>query len=113
MNQANIHTQTNRKQSWNQALKRFEHHFVFPFENRSQYCDFTRLWKENYAALSLLLRDQKQVIRATQRRSEYAGKHQQRCIELKHEATIQLEMRQSAKAESNRQYLAAKESMKS
>ena len=109
MNQTNVFSQTKINPSWSQALNRFEHHFTFTFSDRAQYREFTRLWKANYAGLGFSLRGQKRLVAATQRRNEYAGKNQQRLVELKHEATMQLEMRQAAKAEAQRQYMVAKE----
>jgi len=111
MNQTNIHTQTAHDKSWNPALKCFVFEFAFVFDSRGLYREFVLLWKENYAGISLTIREQKHLVSATLRKRESAGKHQLRLLELKQEATLQLAMRRAAKVESNRQYLAAKQLM--
>ena len=54
--QTNIHTQTIINKTWNNEGG-FEFSFAFAFRNKEQYLSFRRLWKDNYAALSVTLRD--------------------------------------------------------
>ena len=108
MKETNIHTQTIIHKAWNASEGRFDHSFVFAFRTRTEYLEFRRGWKQNYAALSQAIRGLKALIKATMRQREQAGPHQSDLQARKAEATLQLAMRRSAKAEANRQYRAAR-----
>jgi hypothetical protein len=109
----NLHTQTNiARTSWNPASGRFDYSFTFAFRTREQYLMFRRSWKENYVVLSQSIRTEKELVRATMRKREYAGGYQSKARQLRLEATLQLLMLKAAKYEANRQYLAAKQPTK-
>lgn len=108
-NDTNIHKQTVISKTWNSKSGKFEFSFIFAFQNKEQYLDFRRLWKQNYAALSTTIRTQKALIKTTMRKHEYAGKIQTEARNLSAEATTQLLMLGEAKREANRQYLAGKQ----
>src|SRR6185369_1847273 len=105
----NIHNNTTINRTWDSVSGAITFSFAFAFRNKEEYLAFMRLWKENYAALSVTIRNQKQVVRGTMRKQEHAGEHQGMLRELKHEATMQLQMREASRRESNRQYLASKQ----
>jgi hypothetical protein len=109
MNETNIHTRTIINKAWNQIEGRFDHSFVFAFQTKAEYLEFRRCWKANYAALSQSIRGLKASVKATMRQREYAGKQQGELHVRGAEATVQLLMLKSAKAEASRQYLAARE----
>src|SRR6185503_19663152 len=67
LNKMNIHTQTVINKTWNPAKGAFEYSFAFPFTTKAQYLEFRRLWKENYALLTVSLRAQKALIKSTMR----------------------------------------------
>jgi len=104
----NIHTQTVINKTWNPAKGAFEYSFAFPFTTKAQYLEFRRLWKENYALLTVSLRAQKALIKSTMRQREHAGKYQSQLLSLKSDATVQLLMLKAAKQEANRQYQTGK-----
>lgn len=107
-NQINIHKKTIIDKAWNTNIGKWDFSFKFAFQNKEQYLDFRRLWKQNYATLSTTIRAQKALIKATMRRREYAGKLQSEAHNLSTVATVELLMLKAAKQEANRQYLAAK-----
>lgn len=109
MNETNMHNQTNINKSWNPTEGSFSYSFAFAFQTREQYLEFRRLWKQSYAALSKLLAAQKQLVRVTMRKREYAGESQRRLVALKLDASVELSMLKAAKLEANRQYLASKQ----
>jgi len=111
-NQTNIHKQTLIHKTWNSTQGKFDFSFVFAFQNKDQYLDFRRLWKQNYAELSATIRSKKLLIKTTMRSREYAGGLQSDAVSLGAYATAQLLMLKAAKQESNRQYLAAKQMAK-
>lgn len=108
-NQINIHKKTIIDKAWNMNTGKWDFSFKFSFQNKQQYLDFRRLWKQNYAELSATIRAQKALIKATMRKREYAGKHQSETHKLSTEATVQLLMLKAAKQEANRQYLASRQ----
>jgi len=108
-NDTNIHQQTIINKTWNSQTGKFDFSFTFAFQNKQQYLEFRRLWKQNYAALSTTIRNHKASIKSTMRKQEYAGKLQSEARNLRAEATAQLLMLSDAKREANRQYLAAKQ----
>ena len=108
MKEMTIHSKTITHKTWNQLEARFDYSFDFAFDGKKQYLDFRRSWKENYTALTQSIRTLKELIKATMRKREYAGKHQSELHKLKTDATVQLLMLRSAKKEASRQYLAAK-----
>ena len=107
--ETNIHWQTIINKTWNSSSGKFDLSFTFAFQNKEQYLEFRRLWKQNYAALSTTIRNHKALIKATMRKHEYAGKLQSEARNLSAEATAQLLMLTAAKREANRQYLSAKQ----
>jgi hypothetical protein len=111
-NETNIHNKTIINKAWNSSKGKFDFSFLFAFQNREQYLEFRRFWKQNYAALSATIRTCKAMIKATMRKREYAGKLQSEAHNLGAEATAQLLMLNEAKQEANRQFLAAKETAK-
>ena len=106
----NIYTQTTTDKDWNQTALRFDYRFLFAFRTKAEYLEFRRLWKANYADLSVSIRGLKSQIRDTMRRQEYAGKLQIELHLLKSHATVQLAMRKAAKAEAARQVAAVRPS---
>jgi hypothetical protein len=105
----NMHTKTIINKTWNSSSGKFDFSFAFAFQNKEQYLEFRRLWKQNYAALSTTIRNHKASIKETMRKHEYAGKLQSEACNLSAEATAELLMLSEAKREANRQYLAAKQ----
>ncbi|SRR5258708_5338092 len=108
-NDTNIHIKTIINKAWEMTKRKFDFSFIFAFQNKQQYSEFRRLWKQNYASLSATIRAQKALIKATMRLSEYGGKLQNEAHKLSAEATVQLLMLKAAKQEANRQYLAARQ----
>ena len=108
-NDSNIHTKSIINKTWNSSSGKFDFSFAFAFQNKEQYLEFRRLWKQNYAALSTTIRNHKALIKSTMRKREYAGKLQSEARNLAAEATTQLLMLSEAKREANRQYLAARQ----
>jgi len=111
-NETNIHNKTIINKAWNVSKGKFDFSFLFAFQNREQYLEFRRLWKLNYAALGMLIRTQKALIKSTMQHHEYAGELQRETLKLRAEATVQLSMLNEAKQEANRQFLAAKQTAK-
>ncbi len=105
----NIHINTIINKAWNPSGGKFDFTFVFLFRNKEEYLEFRRFWKENYAALSNTIRNQKREVKATQRKREYAGRLQCKLHELKRDATIQILMLRAAKQEANWQYKQARQ----
>jgi hypothetical protein len=108
-NDTNMHTKTLINKNWNASSRKFDFSFTFAFKSKEQYLEFRRLWKQNYAALSRTIRNQKASIKTTMRKLEYVGKLQSEARNLSAEATAQLLMLSDARREANRQYLAAKQ----
>ncbi|HEX3624260.1 MAG TPA: hypothetical protein VH280_02435 [Verrucomicrobiae bacterium] len=104
-----IHLNTVINRTWSPTAGKFDFTFVFTFRNKEEYLAFRWSWKENYAALSGKIRNQKREIKAIQRKLEYAGQLQSKVCELKREATVQIFMLRAAKQEANRQYQQAKQ----
>jgi len=80
------------------------------FNSKETYLAYRSEWKANYKNLSQEIRETKLAIRDTQRAKGNAGWMQYSLIKDRAKATAMLEELKLAKAEAQRQYLAAKES---
>lgn len=79
------------------------------FNSKETYLANRSNWKAQYKQLSQQIRELNNDIKDAQRHREYAGVMQYRKLNLRKQATFMIEELKSAKVESQRQYLAAKE----
>lgn len=78
------------------------------FTNKETYLAYRFNWKTTYKSLSQDIRSIRNEIKETQRAKGYAGSMQYQLIKLRANATAMIEELKLAKAEAQRQYLAAK-----
>jgi len=77
------------------------------FNSKDSYLAWRGQWKAEYRGLSQSIRQVKIAIREKMRAREWAGGEQWKLSQLRAEATARLELLKEAKAEAQRQYLAA------
>lgn len=78
------------------------------FNSKETYLAYRSTWKAKYKSLSQTIRELKQETRERQRKNENAGYQQYYLITQKKTARAMLTELEEAKAEAQRQYLAAK-----
>lgn len=77
------------------------------FNTREQYLAARAAWKVEYKALSATIRNTRQAIKDADRNGEYSGMLHFNLRQQQAQATAMLEELKAAKAEAQRQYLAA------
>lgn len=82
---------------------------TFNFNTRATYIEFTTEWKAQHAQLILDIRAAKIAIKNADRANENTWKHYSNLWEKRRDILDSLALRQAAKVEAQRQYLAERE----
>ena len=80
---------------------------TYTFNSKETYLAYRSTWRANYKALSQQIRELSNDIKVTQREKGYAGAMQYQKLKLRAQATAAIEEMKGARAEAQRQYLAA------
>ena len=80
---------------------------TYTFNSKETYLAYRSNWRANYKALSQQIRELSNGIKVTQREKGYAGAMQYQKLKLRAQATAAIEEMKGARAEAQRQYLAA------
>lgn len=71
--------------------------YIFTMENKDEYCQWVKIWKEQYKALSIESRKEKHLRNEAFRNKKSASSHQSAVLRMREQARTLLEIRKEGK----------------